>query len=175
MRAMCPHCGGKGCDQPNCVDGYLQVTFAEGDWWTRLCLNHVDCGFVNGGRICEGFPPESSGPCVVCGGPTDWVSFDDVPEVESAEELGHVRNHLKFAVKTLEESNEVLREKLKELREYAASWRLLSKNRKLSIEEAKLLNICVVCHGPAAPIKEKGPFCYKPWAHEKCSNPEAEE
>lgn len=171
MRAMCPHCGGKGCDKPNCVDGYLQVSFAEGDWWTRMCLNQEDCGFVNGGRICEGFPPESSGPCVVCGGPTDWTPFDEVPDDAGK---GYEKNHLKFGIKSLEDANEVLRAKLKELREYAASWRLLSKNRKLQMEEAKLLNICMVCHGPAAPTKDKGSFHYKEWAHDKCI-PEGEE
>lgn len=164
VRAKCPHCGGSGCDQPNCVGGYLQVSFAEGDWWTCSCLNNVDCGFINGGRICEGFPPESSGLCVICGGPTEWVLMKEVSDEAGS---GYIKNLEKHAVKKLEQTNDSLRSKIEELRTYARIWRIKDK-QELTKDEAKLLGICLVCHESTNPTKEKGYFCLESWTHEKC-------
>lgn len=165
MRAMCPHCGGDGCDKPNCVDGYLQVSFAEGDWFTRQCINMVDCGFTNGGCITkDGFPSEPSEPCVICNGPTDWIRFEDAPE-DSGE--GHTRNYDKFAIKSLDGMVERLREILKKTKETVAGWEEV-KNRNLTIEEARLIGVCIVCRESSNPTKEKGSFHNKEWAHDKC-------
>ena len=65
--AMCPECGGKGCEK--CKDGQVEVSFKKGDLFTCACLL---CGFENGGYITETYPSESSEPCVMCGGETEW-------------------------------------------------------------------------------------------------------
>jgi len=69
MPAKCPECGGEGCEK--CDDGKIEVRFASGGLYTRTCLNK-ECGRQNGGRISKTLPPESSGPCVMCGGETEW-------------------------------------------------------------------------------------------------------
>lgn len=161
MRAMCPHCQGKGCDAKNCVDGYLQVKFAEGDWFTRLCINLEDCGFANGGRVSNGFPEVSSGPCVNCDGPTEWVPFDEIPE--NAGE-GYKKNYEKFALKSLEESNETLRNRNKELRDLIVSW--IKNDRKipsLTLEQCRMLDICRICYEPSSAV-----FLFDEWAHKHC-------
>ena len=79
MKAKCPFCTA-GCSK--CENsGKINVRFAEGNLWTRVCLDEA-CGFENGGRIEKGDkePPEPSGPCVMCKGPTKWLligCFDD--------------------------------------------------------------------------------------------------
>lgn len=66
MKAKCPHCT-DGCE--HCQQGYVEAKLAEGDLFTIHCLK---CGFDNGGLICEGFPSEPSGECVMCNGQTEW-------------------------------------------------------------------------------------------------------
>ena len=41
LPALCPDCGGKGCDE--CHEGFIQVTYPSGGWVTYGCLK---CGFV---------------------------------------------------------------------------------------------------------------------------------
>jgi len=68
MQAKCPYCAGK-----------VEVHFAEGNLWTRACQN-PECAFENGGRIHKGDdePPDSSGECVMCGGPTKWLLIGEM-------------------------------------------------------------------------------------------------
>ena len=62
-RSECPHCHGTG---------EIEVTIATGNQFTRECLNK-ECRFENGGHITEQLPlPDTSGPCVMCGGATRW-------------------------------------------------------------------------------------------------------
>ena len=66
MKAKCPYCA-EGCDR--CQGGFTEVTFADGDVFTRHCNG---CGKDNGGRIAAEFlkPPEQwakPSPCVWCG------------------------------------------------------------------------------------------------------------
>lgn len=86
MKAKCPYCD-KGCEK--CQNGMMELCFATGDWFTRECLS-PECGFHNGGRICEGFPPESSGACVLCGGETRWLYLGRISD-EDSESLGGCR------------------------------------------------------------------------------------
>lgn len=67
MPAMCPHCGGKGCEVCKGT-GKIEVGFASGAFYTRLCTN-PECGFENGGRIVkEGKSLEDvEKKCVRCG------------------------------------------------------------------------------------------------------------
>ena len=67
MLAMCPHCGGQGCEK--CGDtGKIGVSFSSGAFFTRHCADPY-CGFDNGGRIVkEGMVLEDvRKKCVVCG------------------------------------------------------------------------------------------------------------
>lgn len=83
--AMCPHCGGAGCDK--CTDGRITVTMPEDDWYTQHCLNPY-CGFDNGG--CQGGSlgrRDLDQPCVMCGEiGSEWIpmceSLDDPPWME---------------------------------------------------------------------------------------------
>ena len=142
MKAKCPHCHnfGHGCEKCN-FTSQIDIDFAEGDWFTRVCLN-PECLFVNGGRICKGFPPESSGSCVMCEGETKWVSMDD----PILEEIGEpwVQNQYKFTCTRLEKDLISLRDKLKETRDFAKNIPGL-KDLQLSVKEAQLMKVCRIC------------------------------
>ncbi len=164
MRSKCPYCE-TGCDKPNCVNGYLEVGFAEGDLFTRECLNHVNCGFCNGGRISNGFPPETSGPNVIRNGPTQWVLAED-----TADETGYERNAHKFAARRLQEILDGLRIKYESLRQFAVTLANESK-APLTREQAVMLHVCRICRGPDRPSKELGSLRMdfgKEHAHQKC-------
>jgi len=167
MKAKCPHCN-DGCDK--CTDGFTEAFFAEGDWFTRLCEN-PRCLFVNGGRICEGFPPETSGPCVVCGGETRWIDYND-PLLENIEEPW-IQNQHEFNSKRLERDLNSLRDKLQELRDFAKSIPGY-KDLQLTLEQAKLMHVCRICKEPDRPrtIDNKvDPFKLnygEEYAHESC-------
>ena len=85
MKAKCPHCCNQevpGCSK--CKDGFIEVGFAVGNVFTRRCLDEK-CGFENGGRIVKAdIPPEASGPCVMCKGPTEWLKIGEMPEADEA-------------------------------------------------------------------------------------------
>lgn len=68
MRAKCPHCN-DGCEK--CEAGYVQASFAGGQWYARRCQN-PECGFDNGARAAAFGLPDIDRPCVICGG-TDMV------------------------------------------------------------------------------------------------------
>lgn len=54
----------------------MEVGFASGSLFTIHCL---ECGFQNGGEITKfGYPDESSGLCVQCGGRTEWLYLQEV-------------------------------------------------------------------------------------------------
>lgn len=67
MKALCPHCGGEGCEK--CIGGYTSVGFATGMLWTRSCES---CGYENGGHIVSKGTdapledPAEWGGCVMC-------------------------------------------------------------------------------------------------------------
>jgi len=81
MQAKCPYCAGD--ENTSCTKcsgtGKVEVHFAEGNLWTRACQN-PECAFENGGRIHKGDdePPDSSGECVMCGGPTKWLLIGEM-------------------------------------------------------------------------------------------------
>lgn len=85
MKAKCPVCKGAGCAR--CKDGQIDVSFGEGPLYTRACLDPA-CGFENGGYIvmegmkkaANGEPPEASGPCIECEGPTRWKLVGEMLE-----------------------------------------------------------------------------------------------
>jgi hypothetical protein len=85
MKAKCPFCyGGINSDCKNCKNtGTTDVKFAEGNLWTRKCLN-PECGQENGGRITRGNeePKEPSMECPWCNGPTKWVLLGNMNEIE---------------------------------------------------------------------------------------------
>jgi len=60
MKTKCPDCN-NGCD--NCSDGYIEVKFAKGDWFTRKCTN---CEYENGAWI-EWALRDETAPCIKCG------------------------------------------------------------------------------------------------------------
>lgn len=68
MKAKCPTCQ-TGCSE--CVDGYREVTLADGDWYTRACTNEA-CLFENGVRISTEKLEGDSGACVRCDARTKW-------------------------------------------------------------------------------------------------------
>lgn len=168
MKAKCPHCN-NGCEKCQGT-GFISVSFAEGDLFTRLCLN-PRCQFVNGGRICDGFPPESSGPCVICGGETDWAAADD-PRLQSNEEAW-VENQYEFYCKRLEKDVEALRGRMKELRDFAKSIPGYA-DLQLTLEQAKLMHVCRICKQSDKPRtldNKVDPFILKygeEYAHESC-------
>ena len=85
MPALCPYCGNDETKKLDCEKckgtGYLQVSFARGQLFTRACTN-PDCGFKNGGHILrpgETLPelPEdrwimSDQKCIMCDAPWEW-------------------------------------------------------------------------------------------------------
>ena len=81
MKAKCPICGGDNSAAcTNCHGtGTINVRFAEGNLWTRACLDPV-CDFENGGRIEKGDkePQEPSGLCAICYGPTHWLLIGEM-------------------------------------------------------------------------------------------------
>ena len=171
MKAKCPHCV-SGCEKCKGT-GQLDVSFAEGDWFTRLCLN-PECLFVNGGRICEGFPPESSGPCVICEGETKWIAFDD-PELLDKEEPW-IQNQYKYTCDRLEKNLNHLRDKIKNIQKFTRNIPGFA-DLKLTLEEAKLLGVCRICKEVDSPrtIDNKvDPFVLsygEEYAHESCLRP----
>jgi len=74
MKAKCPYCE-NGCEK--CDDGFTEARFASGNLFTRACKNK-ECGCENGGRIVETFPEESSGPCIMCNGETEWLFLGEI-------------------------------------------------------------------------------------------------
>jgi hypothetical protein len=141
MKAMCPECAGKtDFDCPKCNNTKeIEVRFAEGEVFTTVCLNRKECGFVNGGRITKGgFPEESSGPCVICDGVTEWQLMKEVVEDENP---GWQRNREKWHIHSLNKTVEKLRATNNELRVFAR--RFLPET--ITVEEARLLGVCRVC------------------------------
>ena len=79
LKAKCPECE-TGCDA--CKDGYTDVSFASGEFYTLKCTSS-ECGFENGGRIVnDDLPPlsVSLGPmtCVICKEPATWFYLGEV-------------------------------------------------------------------------------------------------
>lgn len=70
MKAKCPYCH-DGCEK--CSAGFLSVSFATGDLYTRECTN-PNCEFQNGGRIVEKgtVPKDHLDPCIYCGSRCEW-------------------------------------------------------------------------------------------------------
>lgn len=173
MKAKCPHClPDNGCEKCN-FTGQIDVDFAEGEWFTRVCLN-PECLFVNGGRICNGFPLMSSGPCVMCEGETKWVSMDD----PILEEIGEpwIQNQYKFTCTRLEKDLISLREKLKETRDFAKNIPGF-KDLQLSVKEAQLMKVCRICKevdSPRTIDNKTDPFVMnygEEYAHKSCLQP----
>lgn len=165
MKAKCPECV-NGCDRCKGT-GYISVSFIEGDMFTRLCLN-PECQFVNGGRICDGFPPESSGPCVICEGETEWVLDTDPKLNNLPDPLPWVKNQDKFYVVRLQKNVEYLRGKIDDLMEFVKSIPGYE-NLQLTLEQAKLMRVCRICK--KSTIDNINPFVFdygEEYAHKSC-------
>ena len=80
FKGKCPHCS-NGCNECDGT-GYIDVTIADGEWYTRLCCK---CGFKNGCLIVGGnspiqqVPSEPPPKCVLCDGTTTWFNLDGEP------------------------------------------------------------------------------------------------
>lgn len=153
--AKCPYCQ-DGCDR--CNNGYVEATLSDArPIYTIQCLNE-ECKFVNGAHF--GKPNEPSGSCCVCYGETRWVEADSIVEDENPP---WVKNRQKFEIQHLEKVNEDQRNRIKELQSFAVS---LLGDRVLSLQEAKMLNVCRICKGAVTV-----PFVYnygKEYAHTQC-------
>ena len=80
MRAKCPKCvdGCVGCD-----GGYVELSVAEGEWYTRHCTNE-ECGFDNG-ACHEDFLDDELGCCVMCGkGGVEWMLLSESDQENAA-------------------------------------------------------------------------------------------
>lgn len=163
MRAKCPHCD-IGCDK--CIDGYIRVKFPAGEIFTRACQN-PECGFYNGGCISENYPTHSSEPCVICDSETIWSKIQDLPSEDPNVEPGYVKNEHKFEAQRLRKNVDSLRKMIEDLRELAIP---LVKDLKLTVEQARLLNVCRICKGKPTAV-----FVYgfgNEHVHESCWNRE---
>ena len=160
MQAQCPKCidasEGFFCDE--CQNTKLiDVSIAQGDIFTRVCLNKEECGFVNGGHV--GIPDISSEPCIICDGPTDWVLCS---EVEEADEPGWAKNREKWEIHSLNKNVIALRKIIFELREFGRK----HLPETITVEEARLLNVCRVCKKSSP---EPNYYGYgSEYAHTKC-------
>lgn len=141
MKSKCPKCI-DGCDKCDGT-GYMPVSFAEGDWFTRLCLN-PQCQFVNGGSITNGFPSYSSGPCIICEGNTEWVSMNDPKLDNLIEPAPWIANQHKYQVKRLQKDIDSLLARMNQIREFAKSVPGYGE-MELTVEQAKLMGVCRIC------------------------------
>ncbi len=171
LEAMCPHCFGKGCEQ--CGDGRITLGFKEGDWYTSQC-NNPRCYFENGVGISDEIPSHPSGPCVVCKEPTEWILVEEARSCTFEGEPPHVTNQWEFAYKGQKRIIEHFKKTTNDLRKMLLP---LMSEKTLTVEEAKLLQICSICHGKDWPrTNEDGtndPFQYKEYAHVSCLNKKA--
>ncbi len=166
MKAKCPCCE-NGCSR--CKNGYLEVSFPKDKLlWHRVCLNFEECGFVNGGYFSEDFPLESSGPCVICDGITEWRPPENTPNVKAWQKP---ENYSKWSIKSLEKQVESLRQSNESLRQIGRKF--LDGNFELTLDECRLLRVCRICKKP-----ESTPFMYnygKEYAHTECLKKEKNE
>ncbi len=78
MKAKCPDCE-SGCSK--CDGGFFEARIADGEWYTRLC---VECGFENGVCILGtdnkflGIPS----PCIQCDGRVVWKWVEPATDEE---------------------------------------------------------------------------------------------
>jgi len=168
LEAMCPHCFGKGCEQ--CGDGRMTLRIKEGDWYTSQC-NNPRCYFENGVQISDAIPSYPSGPCIVCEEPTEWVLVENARSNDwpTDVEPPHVTNYWEFAYKGQERIIEHFKKTTNDLRVMLLP---LISEIALTVEEAKLLKVCRVCHETDNPrTNEDGtndPFRHKGYAHVSC-------
>ena len=143
MRAKCPDCQ-SGCSK--CTNGYIEVQLAEnGKWWTRVCTNEKECGFVNGGyhTVNDQIPEEPSEGCVNCGAETNWIDMD---LVDSEENWKKPENRIKHMTQHHEESTRYLRKMISDLRNL--SLQILDGKKDFTLDECRLMDICRVCKKP---------------------------
>jgi len=144
MKAKCPYCQ-DGCEK--CSNGFIEASFKkDGKYWTRVCQNRKECGFVNGGHwVDEGFPLESSGACIICGSPIDWMLLEEAPDDEAWKKP---ENYIKWQYKAQQETVAAFREDVRKLRSLAMS--ILNGKTEFSLDDCRLLDICRICRKEAS-------------------------